>query len=289
MGLSRADLQTIAGRTGYPVRAAWVTRGHGTMGTVVGVMRHHTGTPLRAGQDNYPTLRVIREGRSDLPGPLANYGLGRDGTIYLITEQVAWHAGGGSWGGITDGNGHFLGVEAESDGQARTWTAAQKDCYPRLVAAVLGYLGRDASWAPRHAQYARPSGRKTDTAGLDEGAFSGAVTAYLRRPSTINRNSGTPNLAVPVTPGGGQELAMDAAARTAFDALSRKVGAIDTAVQYMYQVVVFDRMPDPQHPGKFVADAGQRTSLPDVLRAVQALTAEVRELRAEVAAAKGEV
>jgi hypothetical protein len=205
MGLSRANLIDIASRTGYPVRAAWVSRGHGTMGTVVGVMRHHTGTPLRAGQDNYPTLRIIREGRSDLPGPLANYGLGRDGTVYLITEQVAWHAGAGSWGGVTDGNGHFLGIEAESDGQAATWTDAQKDAYPRLVAAALDFLGRDASGAPRHAQYARPAGRKSDTAGLDEVAFIGAVSAYLRTPTTLSRNSGGRVSVKPGTPAPAEE------------------------------------------------------------------------------------
>lgn len=228
---SRDAVTRIAVRTGYPVKAAWAYRTHGAMGTVAGVMRHHTGTPVRAGMDDYPTLRIIREGRPDLSGPLATWGLGRSGTIYLISAGICWHAGGGTWGGVGDGNGHFWGIEAESDG--RVWTVEQLDAYPRLVASALHELGRGAEWAPRHAQWATPKGRKVDTSGLDEAAFDRTVAGYLAAPATINRH----NAAAGGPPPAGKDDDMDpgdradlkaarAAAESAYNAANRAASGV---------------------------------------------------------------
>jgi hypothetical protein len=190
MGLSRADLLTIAKRTGYPVREAW-TAGHGAMGTVVGVIMHHTATPESAPGD-YPSLNVVTKGRTGLAGPLCNFGLGRSGTIYCVTEGIAWHAGVGAWKGITDGNGHFLGIEAEHSGDPKhAWPAAQADAYRRLVASILNFLGRNTDWDVRHASWALPPGRKPDfvlTTGIPTMAsFDGSVQAMLVKQQTINR------------------------------------------------------------------------------------------------------
>lgn len=184
MGLSRSTIKSIAVKTGYPVVEAWVG-GHGTMGSVYGVVKHHTATSNSAAGD-YPSLDVIRYGRSDLPGPLAQYGLGRSGTIYLITEGIAYHAGEGDWKGVTDGNGHFLGIEAESDG--KTWQPGTIDCYPRLVASILIAVGQGSGQAPRHAEWANPPGRKVDTSGLDEAWQDQMINHYLAHPDQINKN-----------------------------------------------------------------------------------------------------
>lgn len=184
MGLTRDHMAKIAKRTGFPVRAAWVD-GHGQMGQVVGVMLHHTATPDSA-EGDFPTLRIVRQGRSDLPGPLCNYGLGRSGTIYLISNGVAFHAGAGSWKGVTSGNTHFLGIEAENAGSGRPWPAVQLDAYQRLVASILHALGRNTDWDVRHATWA-PT-RKIDTAGFTMSEFDDRVRAMLARPRTINRN-----------------------------------------------------------------------------------------------------
>lgn len=154
------------------------------MGTVYGPMLHHTGSPGATG--DYPTLRVVRDGRAGLRNSLSMYGLGRSGTIYCISEKISWHAGGGNWNGVTDGNGHFAGIEAESSGNGRDWTAAQIDAYQKLVASILLETGRDTNWMPMHKEFALPRGRKPDPAGIDIVDFKNKVAGYLRNPASIN-------------------------------------------------------------------------------------------------------
>jgi N-acetylmuramoyl-L-alanine amidase len=188
MGMSRNQLKAIATMTGFPVREAWVS-GHGPMGTVQGVMLHHTGTKDSSPGD-FPTLRVVQRGRPDLDGPLCNYGLGRSGTIYLVTEGRAYHAGPGKWMGITAGNSHFLGIEAENGGTGNPWPAVQLDAYQRLVASILHALGRNTNWDVRHADWALPAGRKVDTKGFTMNNFDAKVKQMLAAPATINRHNG---------------------------------------------------------------------------------------------------
>ena len=91
----------------------WEARGRAEMGSVLGVMCHHTATP-RTG--NMPTLQTLIDGRSDLPGPLSQLGLGRDGTFYVVAAGRCNHAGNGVWQGLTAGNSNFIGIEAENTG-----------------------------------------------------------------------------------------------------------------------------------------------------------------------------
>src|SRR5215475_8543429 len=89
----------------------WETRGRGEMGTVKGVMCHHTsGAPT----GNMPSLGVVTNGRSDLPGPLAQLCLGRDGTFFVVAAGRCNHAGLGNWQGLTSGNSYLIGIEAEN-------------------------------------------------------------------------------------------------------------------------------------------------------------------------------
>jgi hypothetical protein len=191
MGLSRSALTTIAERTGYPVRAAWVP-GHGPMGKVKGVMLHHTATPASAKGD-FPTLNWVKKGGKlangkTLRGPLCNFGLGRSGTIYLVTEDRASHSGEGHYRGITAGNSHFLGIEGEHPGSDTAWPRNQFDAYCRLVASILHAIGRDTVWDIRHALWALPKGRKSDIKGFEMRDLDARVKQMLARPSTINRN-----------------------------------------------------------------------------------------------------
>jgi peptidoglycan hydrolase-like protein with peptidoglycan-binding domain len=139
----------------------WEFRGFGDMGEVFGIICHHTGGPRKL---NMPSLNTIIEGRSDLRGPLAQLALGRDGTWYIIGAGRCNHAGMGVWNGITAGNSHFLGVEAENTGlpDGDPWPGVQMDAYRRGVAALLAHIGRDAEWCAGHKEYALPHGRKND-------------------------------------------------------------------------------------------------------------------------------
>lgn len=161
-------LADAARTSGYPVieAAGWGTRGHGPMQVVEGVVGHHTGTPARLPGD-YPSLRVVRDGRAGLPGPLAHLGLGRSGTIYVIAAGRCYHAGASRHAGFDDLNSRYIGIEAENDGGGE-WTEEQLDCYPKLVAALLRYMDRDVDRYASHRTVAVPAGRKPDPAKIPD-------------------------------------------------------------------------------------------------------------------------
>lgn len=173
-------LADAARLTGYPVVecSGWRTRGHGGFRVLEGVVGHHTAD----GPGEYPSLNIVTKGRADLAGPLCNYGLGRSGTVYVVAAGVAWHAGASAWAGFKDLNDEFLGIEAESAGTRDDWTPAQRDAYPRLVAAALFYMKRDASRFAGHKEVALPKGRKIDPAFVDLVAFRARVAELLGDP-----------------------------------------------------------------------------------------------------------
>lgn len=169
--------------TGYPVvdLPGSRTRGHGGMRVVEGVVGHHT---AGAALGDYPSLRIVRDGRLDLAGPLSHLGLARSGTIFVIAGGLTYHAGASTWAGFADLNDEFLGIEAESCGVRDDWTPEQRDCYPRLIAALLYFMRRDASRFAGHREIARPLGRKIDPAFWDLPAVRAQVAWLLAAPLT---------------------------------------------------------------------------------------------------------
>jgi len=153
----------------------WETRGRGEMGQVEGVICHDTANPHPG---NMPTLQTLIAGRSDLPGPLAQLGLGRDGTYYVVAAGRCNHAGEGMWQGCTTGNSSFIGIEAENSGVGEPWPDVQMDAYRRGVAAILINLQRGADACAGHKEYALPAGRKVDPSfGMD--AFRQSVAGIM--------------------------------------------------------------------------------------------------------------
>ena len=154
------DLADACRKSGLPVVEVpgWRTRGHGPMQSVSGIVCHHTATSARA-PGSYPSLAIVRDGRSDLAGPLSQLGLGRDGVVYVIAAGKCWHAGP-----VNDGrysNSHAIGIEAEHDGLGPWWDPAMYDAYVRLVAALQSHYGIAAP--PRgHKEVATPLGVKVD-------------------------------------------------------------------------------------------------------------------------------
>lgn len=126
----------------------WSTRGYAgqDLQACRGVLWHHTATASarNPAAGNMPTLNVLINGRADLPGPLCNFGLGRDGTVYVVATGVANHAGTGSAPNIPTnmGNHYMVGIEMESSGTAPwDWTPAMLDAAPKLGAALeLAYM-----------------------------------------------------------------------------------------------------------------------------------------------------
>ncbi|SHN25362.1 N-acetylmuramoyl-L-alanine amidase [Chitinophaga sp. CF418] len=166
----------------------WEERGVSAMGTVLGVLCHHTAGP-KAG--NMPSLNTLVRGTNNIPGPLAQLGLGRDGTFYIVAAGRCNHAGQGIWKGITNGNTHFIGIEAENTGKADDfpWPEVQVDAYCRGVAAILQHIGKDASFCAGHKEYALPKGRKPDPDfNMDD---------FRRRVSDILNNVTPPPVPIP--------------------------------------------------------------------------------------------
>ena len=155
----------------------WKERGRGEIGPIKGVICHHT-----AGARNgiMPSLGVIIQGRSDLPGPLAQLGLGRDGTYFVVAAGRCNHAGAGNWQGFTSGNMNFIGIEAENTGEDddRPWPPVQMDAYKRGVAAILKKIGADPIMCAGHKEYALPHGRKDDP-DFDMNEFRMQVAAIM--------------------------------------------------------------------------------------------------------------
>ncbi len=112
------------------VVGGWETRGRGTMHARAGVWHH---TAAKRGS-NAPSLRVVIDGRPDLPGPLCHVLVGRDLTCHVIASGVANHAGAGGWQGLS-GNSSVVGVECENDGVSEPWSDGMVDVMVRIAAA----------------------------------------------------------------------------------------------------------------------------------------------------------
>lgn len=181
MGQYLPWLADCARSTGLPVveLVNWRNHHHGPMADhIYGTMCHHTAGPdPRPGATNdFPSIGIVRNGRPGLAGPLAQYGLGWYGTVYVIAGGLAYHAGAGSYRGVL-GNSRWIGIEAEDAGDG-DWSPPQLAAYPRLVAAIQRWLGQDAGWVCAHREYA--PGRKIDPAGIDMGRFRIDVARYLQ-------------------------------------------------------------------------------------------------------------
>lgn len=155
----------------------WETRGHGPMKGVRGILCHHTASNKNSG--NAPMVSTCRDGRPDLPGPLSQLVLARDGTYIVIAAGKSYHAGKGIWKpmGLEDnGNSWLIGIEAENDGIGEPWPEKQMDAYVGGVVAMLRHLKFPASAAIGHKEYA--PNRKIDPT-FDMAAFRDRVEELL--------------------------------------------------------------------------------------------------------------
>lgn len=192
-------LARVARTTGYPVVEVegWEKRGHGEMSTIKSIMVHHT---AGAANGDYPSLRVVRDGHGSLAGPLAQLGLGRSGTIYIVAAGLCYHAG--AVGRDAWKNSHSIGIEAENTGTGQEWPAAQLDAYVKLCKALIDEFGFTSSAVIGHKEAAVPAGRKIDPnfsnpkitmaefrAYVDQGSYGESVAPL--KPSTGPSSGGS--------------------------------------------------------------------------------------------------
>ncbi len=138
-----------------------------------GLVCHHT-----AGRCNAGSLGIVTNGRSGLPGPLAQLLLACDGTYYVVASGRANHAGKGGWRGLV-GNSSVVGIEAEHPGSRSVpWPPAQLDAYYRGCAVIAKRLGFGPDMVCAHKEWA-PT-RKVDPIALDMGAFRNRVAEAMR-------------------------------------------------------------------------------------------------------------
>ncbi|MBN0039397.1 N-acetylmuramoyl-L-alanine amidase [Cellulosimicrobium cellulans] len=122
-----------------------------------------------------PSLKVVRDGRPKLPGPLANVLLARSGVAVVVAAGRANHAGEGGWRGLT-GNRSVWGTEAESAGDG-DWTDAQRWAYPRINAAYCDLSGFGPDMVCGHNEWA--PNRKIDIRDWDMAHMRREVTDLL--------------------------------------------------------------------------------------------------------------
>lgn len=190
----------------------WKTRGrpHSFSFDPTHVLFHHTAGPATG---LTPSLHVVRDGRPDLSGPLAQVYIGRDRKVYLVAAGRANHAGSSTapcagYPTGTDGNAHFVGFEVEYSGPAETWEDDLLEVCYTAFAATLHYLGQPASHTFGHKEWA-PS-RKIDPYKLNMDDVRSAVAKKLKA-GTVAPKKKTPvkvkaaagGVAVVVAAGGG--------------------------------------------------------------------------------------
>jgi N-acetyl-anhydromuramyl-L-alanine amidase AmpD len=131
-------------------------------------MVHHTGSDTA-------TAASIAVGRPDLPGPLSQLHIARDGTVTVVAAGVAWHAGIGRyhWLPADSGNQHTIGIECANNGTAATaphryhWPDAQYVALVRSCAAINRRLGQGSERTIGHKEYAGRSQGKWDPGAID--------------------------------------------------------------------------------------------------------------------------
>ena len=163
----------------------WSTRGSSSFAPR-GSLCHWIAGPANVKPGRRPSLRIIRDGHSTLPGPLSNNYMGRRGEVVLVAAGRCNHAGRGYWMGMT-GNSHLMGTEPECAGP-HDWTAEQRKSYPLIKIAELFAMWEKGliSWnqiasnrIAGHSEFALPKGRKIDINGYTMTSMRSQIAALI--------------------------------------------------------------------------------------------------------------
>lgn len=173
----------------------WRDRGHGDFKDIRGVMAHHTGSDSASAES-------IAYGRPDLPGPLSQLHIARDGTVTVVAVGVAWHAGVGMypWLPANMGNWHMIGIECANSGTSpsaphrRNWPGAQYLALVRCCAAINRRLAQNSNRTIGHKEYAGSAQGKWDPGAINMDILRADIQARI---GTIADPAPTPRPPVP--------------------------------------------------------------------------------------------
>jgi hypothetical protein len=187
----RAEGVTVVEHPGWRTN----NRNHkGSWGPVNGVVIHHTVTSGTAA-----TVSLCFNGRSDLPGPLCHGVIAKDGTVHLVGNGRANHAGSGDGDVLravvaesatlpapnekdTDGNVHFYGFECVNLGDGKDpWPEAQLDAMARASAALCRAHGWSVGSVIGHKEW---TSAKIDPRGFTMADFRARVATRLGKQPT---------------------------------------------------------------------------------------------------------
>ncbi|MEU0397935.1 N-acetylmuramoyl-L-alanine amidase [Streptomyces sp. NPDC006208] len=168
----------------------------GPWGPMHGVMIHHTVTSGDTAKQTLASVELCYNGHSALPGPLCQGVIAKDGTVYLVGNGRANHAGLGDPDVLravinqtdpptdneatVDGNRHFYGFECINRGDgADPWPEAQLLAIEKAAAAICRAHGWSAKSAIRHLDW-QPG--KVDPRGVDWPTLLARISARLGTP-----------------------------------------------------------------------------------------------------------
>ncbi|MET0211291.1 MAG: hemopexin repeat-containing protein [Burkholderiaceae bacterium] len=199
------NLARLMESAGLPVVEVpgWETNGRPGTFAPEGIVFHHTaGTApgdlnvVIRGRAAVPATRT-RKASPALPGPLANFYVGRDGALHVVSKGVSNHAGSGAQRVLDElrrgvapsdtaarrglangpsGNGVFYGFENENLGTGQDWPDAQVDTIARACAALCQLHGWNANRIIAHKEW---TDRKIDPVGIDMADFRRRVTSFF--------------------------------------------------------------------------------------------------------------
>ena len=198
--LSADILVRILKAEGLTVREykSWRTHNRNHMGDwspINGVMTHHTVTGPKV-----DVVALCYNGHANLPGPLCQGVITKDGTVWLTSSGRANHAGLGDGDVLeavkaedfgdyppkcneadTDGNTHFYGFECENLGDGKDpWPAKQYVAMVRANAAICRYYRWTAKSCIGHKEW-QPG--KVDPRGIDMKKMRSDIAACLAKPA----------------------------------------------------------------------------------------------------------
>ncbi|AXI78066.1 peptidoglycan-binding protein [Peterkaempfera bronchialis] len=165
----------------------------GPWGPVNGVVIHHT-----VSEGTAHSVAMCHDGYADLPGPLCHGVVAKDGTVHLVGNGRANHAGSGDPDVLqaviaerdplpapvrntVDGNPHFYGFECVNLGDGKDpWPEAQLEAIARVSAAICRAHGWHAASVIGHKEW---TNTKIDPRGFGMAEMRARIAARLAAPA----------------------------------------------------------------------------------------------------------